>query len=120
MPGAKQDGEEDYLSVRDIRQWAEREIREATKALELRTKELTDLVRAYSAGEITPQKANELHSRYYRRWGEALPGVVAPEALTDEQILGTIDRAVDSAHGSRPRFAERLRGKSGTPQSELP
>jgi hypothetical protein len=120
MPGSKQDDEEDYLSARDIGKWAQREIKEATKALELRTKDLTELVRAYSEGEITPQKANELHSRYYRRWGEALSGVIASESLTDDQILSAIDQAVDSAHGSRPRFAERLRGKGGTPQSELP
>jgi hypothetical protein len=118
MSDAKKDGEEDYLSVGDIRQWAQREVKEATKALELRKNELTDLVTAYAAGEITPQQADELHSRYCQRWGEALPGVVVLESLTDDQILAMIDRAVGNKGSTR--FTERLRGKGGASHSELP
>lgn len=50
------------------------EIRDLTRAVELRVNELTELVTAYSAGEITPKEADERYMAYHRRWGEALPG----------------------------------------------
>lgn len=97
MPRRKQGDEEDwfedFLTPNDMRQWAEREVRAATKALELRTKEVTEIARAYSAGEITPEKADELHARYNHRWGESLPGAMASEGRTDEQIMAAIDKA---------------------------
>jgi hypothetical protein len=84
---------EDFLSPEDIRRWTEREIADAKKALELRIKELTTLAADYSSGAITPEKADELHSRYYHRWGEALPGTTVGDGRSDEQILADIDRA---------------------------
>jgi len=50
------------------------EIKDLTRAVELRMHELTELVTAYSAGEITAKEADDRHFAYHRRWGEALPG----------------------------------------------
>jgi hypothetical protein len=85
---------EDYLSAKDMRQWAEREMGNARRAFELRTKELRDLATSYSAGQITPERADELHSRYHHRWGEALPGVTAAESMSDEDVLATVDKSL--------------------------
>lgn len=74
MPkGKRRDGDdefEDFLSPEEIHQWTEREIRNARKALELRVKELTEITTAYSAGKVTPEKADELYQRYQHRWGD--------------------------------------------------
>lgn len=89
--GQDDDWFEDFLTPQEIKQWAQRELRDASRALDLRARELIDLVTAYSAGDITPEKADELYARYQHRWGEALPGVVQGDIgdppLTDERIL---------------------------------
>jgi hypothetical protein len=91
---------EDFLTPAEMREWAQREIRDAAKALDLRARELFDLVDAYSSGKITPEKADELHSRYQHRWGDALPGVVQGDIgdppLTDEHILAKMDERNNS------------------------
>jgi hypothetical protein len=56
-------------------------------------KELSTLATAYSAGELTPEQADEAHSRYYHRWGEALPGASAADGVSDGEIIGKIDKA---------------------------
>ena len=89
----------DYLSPKDMRNWLGREIKDATKALELRVREVTDFVTAYAQGELTPEEADERHSRYYHRWGESLPGVAASETLTDGEILAAIDRSAEATVG---------------------
>jgi hypothetical protein len=90
----KEDWFEDFLTPKEIQQWAAREIADATKALELRKKEVTEIARAYAAGEITPEKADEMHARYNHRWGESLPGTTVGDGLrTDEQLLAEIDRS---------------------------
>jgi len=96
MSGQPDAQDEDYLSPRDISSWAHQEIKNAGKAFELRVKELTDLAFTYSAGEITPEQADEKHSRYYHRWGEALLGTTCREGVTDEHLLLEIDKAAGS------------------------
>ncbi len=96
----------DYLSAKDIAQWAEQEIEEAAKAFQLRTRELSELARAYSAGEINPQQADAMHSRYFHRWGESLPGVTLGPTITDQQIIAGIDEAAQSARGAFNPTAE--------------
>ena len=83
--------EPEYFSPKGMRQWADQEIKDVNKAAELRIREVNELVRAYSAGEITPEKADELQWKYQYRWGEALRGTSATEGVTDEQILAKID-----------------------------
>ena len=104
MSKDKQDDEEDYLSPKDMRQWAQQEIKDTTKALELRVRDLTDLVTAYAAGELTPEQADEQQSRYQRRWGEALYGATVGDGVPDDQILARIDAA-------RGRFATPPAGR---------
>jgi len=74
-----------------MRDWLHQEIKNSAKALELRVREATDFVTAYSAGEISPEQADERHSHYLHRWGEALPGAFVSQGTTDEQILAKID-----------------------------
>lgn len=90
MP-APPDEPEQYLSPTEMRKWAEQEIKDVNKAAELRVREVNEIARAYSAGEITPEKADELQYKYDVRWGEALRGTNAVEGRTDEQILAAID-----------------------------
>ena len=120
MAGKQEDKDNwfgDFLSPQEMRAWTQREIADAQKALELRTKELTELARAYESGEITPEKADELHSRYYHRWGEALPGSRATQGKTDQQILSEIDKAAGEFttpgedHRHLRRLTERQRGR---------
>ena len=95
--GGDDEGSKDFLTPKEIQQWADREIADATKALELRKNEVTEIARAYTAGEITPEKADELHSRYSQRWGESLPGTSVGDGRSDEQILADIDKAAGRA-----------------------
>jgi len=110
----------EFLSPQDMRSWAQREIRDAAKAFELRMQELTSLVGSYSAGEITAEKADELKDRYHHRWGDALPGRSATEGATDEQLLAGIDQAANALNGpflspteSRARLLERHNRTTG-------
>ncbi len=92
--GGDDEGPKDFLTPKEIQQWADREIADATKALELRKNEVTEIARAYTGGEITPEKADELYSRYSHRWGESLPGTSVGDGLrTDEQLMAEIDKA---------------------------
>lgn len=107
---------EDYLSPSDIRHWAEREIANTRRAASLREKELNDLSNSYSAGKLTPEQADEAHSRYHHRWGEALPDAMPQEHLTDEQVVQAVDNArppfvgpKQLAESFRKRFKTRAR-----------
>ncbi len=91
--------------------WAQQQIKDAAKAFELRIREATSLASAYSAGEITPEKASELQSRYYHRWGEALPGVSVTDTMTDKQILADVDKAAEFASGPFVSDADSYTGR---------
>jgi len=86
------DGEqEENMSLSDMRQWAEQELKDVAKAAELRAKEVDGIVNAYGAGQLTPQEATERHHQYEDRWGEALRGATMNEGLSDEAILARMD-----------------------------
>ena len=104
----QEDSPEDYLSPQDIRGWAEQEIKNAQRALALRIKELTDLSSAYSSGKLTAEQADQAHSHYYHRWGEALPGATASDSITDEEIMAQVDKASGQFLGPR-QVEERYR-----------
>ena len=117
MPNDKAPEEPDFLSPKDMRDWAEQEIRDSAKAHELRSRELTELITAYERGEITPEEAEERNSRYQHRWQEALPGACAQ--MSDEEILKRIDNARrphSSLRGIREKYRERFEKGQG-PQS---
>jgi hypothetical protein len=92
---AKRDGsdESDYPSPAEMQGWLEREIMDAAKALELRVRDATRFVTAYSRGEISAKEARRRGYQYDCRWGEALPGVWRSRELSDEEILTTIDES---------------------------
>jgi hypothetical protein len=93
MPDDSQKDWKEPLSPRDIELWTRQEITDANRAHELRVKELTEIARACSSGEITAQQANEQHDRYYARWGDALPTISVGPQTTDEQIIKSLDEA---------------------------
>ena len=97
--------ESEHLTPKETQTWLQEEIAQLSKAMELRTKEATALVTAYTKGEISAEEAGEQRWKYTQRWGEALPGVVSMRGMTDAQILATIDEAQD------PEFVERLMQK---------
>jgi hypothetical protein len=94
-----------------MRLWAQQEIKDVTKAVELRVRELTDLVATYSAGEITPKEADERKDRYEHRWGEALRGCSTGTNVTDEEILAKID-STRTPYIKPDERQERLRRRS--------
>lgn len=99
------DGSE-HLSVQDMQKWLRQELADLAKATELRTRQATDLVAAYSAGELSPKEAERRFTEYGERWGEALPGTHAFAGATDAEILAAIDET------RRPDFIERFRTRT--------
>jgi hypothetical protein len=102
----------DFPSSKEMEGWLQREIADATKAVELRVKDAKRLVGAYSRGEISKEEAAELAHRYSSRWGDALPGVLRSEGLTDEEILRRIDEA-----RTKKRPIDNLSGRRGSPET---
>lgn len=97
--------EQENLSPQDVREWFHQEVADLSKALELRLKESSELVTAYTSGKISPEEAGKRFLRYNRRWGEALPGTHAGKGVSDDQILKAIDEVRD------PEFVARLLGQ---------
>jgi hypothetical protein len=115
-----------YLSAADMRDWAQRELKDVSKALELRLRELNDLVARYSAGELSAEKADELRDRYFHRWGESLPGHSASENVSDEQLLAGVDAAADAVNGpfvtpaeTHARYVRLRKGGAGPHAGKL-
>lgn len=82
----------DDPSPADMRNWLEQEIRNCTKAFELRVKEATAFVNAFESGKLSWDETSDRHAAYSDRWGEALPGTAASPGVTDEQIIDAIDK----------------------------
>ena len=82
----------DFPPPKEMKEWLEREIREITKAAELRIKNATSFIDGYATGKLSGQEAAEELFRYSRRWGDALPGVARSDGLDDTEILARIDR----------------------------
>lgn len=89
------------LSPREMRTWLATEITHATKALQLRLKEATDIANAYCNGEITVDEAIQRQATYQNRWHESLPGLLSIESLSDFQIVSAIDEVRGPAHVQR-------------------
>jgi hypothetical protein len=109
MPNGTPKDWKEPLSPRDIELWVRQEVADVEKASELRVKELKELARAYSAGDISPEQADALHSRYHERWREALPGAVTGPGISDERILELVDRA--AAHEKARRLEKYRRSR---------
>lgn len=93
------------LSPGEMQKWLQQETADMAKAFELRTKEASELVAAYTSGKISPDEAEERLWKYNKRWPEALPGTHTVKGASDTDILAEIDEA------RHPQFAERLMEK---------
>jgi hypothetical protein len=83
----------DLMTTEEFQGWLKQEIRDSAKAHELRIKDATAFVTAYTEGKLTAEEAQEHLYRYDRRWGEALFGTTVWEGTTDSDILTAIDRS---------------------------
>jgi len=92
----------DYsLTPDEMRDWLLQEVRDLTKAVDLRMRDATEFVTAYAVGKITQAEAMDRMSRYELRWGDSpIPGVTTNSKMADEEILRLIDE----------KWASRLRG----------
>lgn len=80
-----------FPSPTEMEGWLQRETADIRKAAELRTKDAEAFVNAYSKGEISAQEAEQRSYQYSKRWGDALPGLLRSEGLSDEEILRRMD-----------------------------
>jgi len=120
MTDERTENEEDYASPKEMRSWAQAEIKDAARALDLRVKELVGLTLEYAAGELTPEKAEEKQAHYYHRWGEALPGTHAG-SLSDDEIVKRIDNARPpflTPHVAREKYRQLFKDQRGTDEPE--
>jgi hypothetical protein len=77
----------------EVRLWLAQELKDITRAFQLRLAEANDFTTAYLLGEISPEETVERLERYHHRWGEALPGTHSFAASTDADILDAVDHA---------------------------
>lgn len=85
-----------------MRAWLEREKKDTTKAAELRIKDATAFVDAYSSGAISADEAEQRLHQFSKRWGDALPIAGRSENMTDEQILNAIDETRNRQRKIKP------------------
>lgn len=86
---------EDILSPAEMRDWLRQEVRDLTKALELRVQDATEFVTSYGLGELTPTEAMDRLMKYTQRWGDSpIPDVQTTERMTNDEILHRIDAGV--------------------------
>lgn len=77
----------------EVRDWLLQEIKDSSKACELRIREAVSLANSYALGEISAEQAEERLWKYEQRWGEALPGAYVAGDTADVQIVEAIDTA---------------------------
>ena len=87
------EAEKDTLTPAEMRQWLQQELRDVTKATELRVNDAVDFVNAYSNGQLTQEQAMERFRTYSNRWGDAIRGVNTDAEMKDGDILARLDRA---------------------------
>ena len=103
MAGQHSDEEKsDFPSPQEMEGWLQREIADIKRAAELRIKDATAFVTAYSKGEISQEEADERSYQYSRRWGEPIFGVFRSEGLSDEQVLKQLDEANSKLYSRKP------------------
>jgi hypothetical protein len=80
-----------FPSPKAMSSWLDQEIADIHKAAELRIRDATRFVTAYSRGDITPEETEQHNYAYSQRWGDVVPGVTRTEGLQDEEILKRLD-----------------------------
>jgi hypothetical protein len=83
------------ITPADMVQWLQQELRDLSKATELRTQEATGFVTDFALGKISEEKMMKLKSVYTSRWGDSpIPGVMTDEGMTNEEIMKRLDDAL--------------------------
>jgi hypothetical protein len=84
-------GDRGYATPQDMQDWLYQEIRDCTKALDLRLRDATDFVAAYASGKLSAEETASRLFRYRERWGDALCGATAGDNSKDDDIISAID-----------------------------
>ena len=105
----------DYFDANEMLGSLQHDTFAVSKEAELRIRDATAFVTAYARGEISPNEANDRMSRYNDRWSEALDGIPNPERMTDDQILGEMDRRWAS-YLRQERASERKTANKTSPE----
>jgi len=105
----------DLFTPAEMVEFLRDEILTVNRATELRLREFSEFVTAYTKGEITPEEANERFSRHSSRWRDAIHGglLVPPGGISDEEIYRSIDEAARLGEFSKRVSEERGTGKKG-------
>jgi hypothetical protein len=98
------------LTPDQMRDWLTQEIRDLTKALELRLRDATEFVTSYSLNKITRDEAMKRLGQYDSRWGDPIPGVHAFGEMTDEQLIQQLDESKREL--SEKKITDRFRNES--------
>jgi hypothetical protein len=86
------------LTPDEMRDWLRQEIRDLTKAFELRINDATDFVTSYALGEITATDASNRLSAYQHQWGDSpISGVTVRDSMSNSEILKKQEEALPSA-----------------------
>jgi hypothetical protein len=106
--------DDNTLTPQQMRVWLQQEIRDLTKAFELRVKDATDFATAYAVGRLTPGEAMARLERYEYRWGDSpVPGVVVQEGMSNEQIVRRLDTKLAPEVRATIKEAMRRSSKHG-------
>jgi len=90
-------------------EWLRQEIRDISKATELRLQDATDFVTAFATGKISEEQLSNRLSIYHDRWGEEpIPGVRTDDKMTNEDIIQRLDNALPKS------VRETIKKKLGT------
>jgi hypothetical protein len=93
-----EESDDTTLTPDEMRDWLRQEIRDLTKAFELRINDATDFVTSYALGEITASDASNRLSAYQHRWGDSpISGVTVRDNMSNSEILRKQEEAIPSA-----------------------
>jgi hypothetical protein len=87
------------LTPGDMVQWLQQEIRDLSRATELRIQEAAGFVTDFAMGKISEEQMMKRKLIYTSKWGdEVIPGVLTDENMTNEEItkrlVGALPRTV--------------------------
>lgn len=89
------------LTPADMLNWLKQELRDMSKATELRTQDAVDFVTAFANGQISEKEVTKRLSAYGSRWGDAIPGVMTTENMTNEEIIRRLDGSLSGTGEER-------------------
>lgn len=97
------------ITPADMVSWLKQELRDLSRATQLRTQDAVDFVTAFATGRISEKEVTERLSVYGSRWGDAIPGLMTTENMTNEEIIRRLDGSVSGTSKERvwSKLAER-------------